>query len=108
MKQRTPKMKVHPAAINALVDATWNFAYSMLWSEKRFSKSEIALTKFYIREYYDSIPAKHFQKQAFIRKTQFCQLILSVNEKLEYFPGHPCIFFNRLSSDSFFKLLSIN
>ena len=58
------KIRVHPSAIKLLTETTWKFAHAMLWQHFPFSKDEIELAKIYIKEFYESIPAKKFQSLA--------------------------------------------
>lgn len=102
VQQKTSKMVVHPASIDMLVDTAWNFAHRTLWCNKSFGKAEIALAKFYIRQYYDNIPAKKFQRKALKRHISFCGRLLIVKEKSGGQLPSPCIFFDRFNPTGFF------
>ena len=58
------KIRVHPSAIKLLTETTWNYAHAVLWQQFPFSKEEIELAKIYIKEFYESIPARKFQQLA--------------------------------------------
>jgi len=93
------KIKVHPASIRLLTDATWDFAQAVLWSGFDFSSAEIELSKSFIKEYYQEIPAKEFTRVAYKHFTEYCKRILLAKEYdsrffLFYIP-HPCIWLNK-------------
>ena len=95
-KQKTSKMLVHPASIEAMVAATWEFAYKILWDGHSFSNAEIALAKFYLRQYYESIPSKKFQRKALDWHTRLCRTIV-VSMKTGAVPAeNPSVFFSQL------------
>ena len=99
------KMRVHPAAIGLLTDATWDFAHSILWSRYPFSKGEIALAKIYIREYYEEISAEEFTETAHKHFTAYCERIFLAKEYVSRFSHryipHPCIWLNKLNPKGF-------
>lgn len=99
------KFRVHPAAIRLLTDATWDFAHSILWSGYPFSKSEIALAKIYIREYYEEIPAEEFSETASKHFSAYCERILLAKEYVNRFPHryipHPCLWLDKRNPKGF-------
>ena len=98
-------IKVHPAAINLLTDATWQFAHNTLWSNKSFDDIETELAKIYIREYYLSIEAEFFTLTAPRYFSEFCERILMAKRYVDrynhrYIP-HPCIWLNKNNPKGF-------
>lgn len=104
MKTKT-NFRVHPAAIELLTNATWDFAHTILWSSYPFSKGEIALAKIYIREYYEEIPAEKFSATAHKHFTGCCERILLAKEYVSRFAHryipHPCIWLNKMNPKGF-------
>lgn len=96
---QTTKTMVHPSAIRLLTDATWDFAHRNLWCEFPFSEAEIALSKLYIKEYYNEIPAEKFTEIAHKLFTAYCERILLAKEYVSRFSHryipHPCLWLNR-------------
>lgn len=60
-----PKIIVHPASIEMLVNATWDFAKRILWNKFYFGEDEILLSLSYIREQYKRIPPEIFRWNIF-------------------------------------------
>jgi len=54
------KIIVHPASIEMLANATWDFAKRILWNKFNFGEDEVLLSQSYIREHYEDIPLKNF------------------------------------------------
>ncbi len=100
------KIIVHPASIEVLVNATWDFAKRILWSKFHFGEDEILLSLSYIREHYEEIPPENFQKQSFSWFETYCKhiIIAKVNYRQEF--AHPCIWFNKLNPDGFSKFVN--
>lgn len=99
------KTMVHPATIQLLTDATWDFAQNILWNGYPFSKAEIALSKLYIQQYYDEIPAEKFTATAHSHFSSYCERILLAKEYVNrathrYIP-HPCIWLNKINPKGF-------
>jgi hypothetical protein len=105
MRTNQNKFRVHPAAIRLLTDATWEFAHNMLWNGYPFSKSEIALAKIYIREYYEEIPAEEFTATAHKHFSAYCERILLAKEYVSRFAHryipHPCLWFDKRNPKGF-------
>ncbi len=103
--QNNSKMRVHPAAIRLLVNATWDFAHNILWGGYPFSKTEIALAKLYIQEYYEEIPAEEFTATAHKHFTAYCERVLLAKEYVNRFSHryipHPCIWLNKENPKGF-------
>jgi hypothetical protein len=103
--QDNNKVKVHPAAINLLTDATWQFARNILWGGQSFDEVETKLSKIYIREYYNSIDAEHFHLAAPRYFSEFCERILMAKRYVDRFSHryipHPCIWFNKNNPKGF-------
>lgn len=104
-KKHKTKTVVHPSSIELLTDATWQFAHNILWNGFPFGKGETEISKIFIREYYESIPAEKFQKTAAIHFSGFCERILMAKEYVSRSPHryipHPCIWLNRLNPKGF-------
>lgn len=91
-------VKVHPAAIALLTDASWEFAHAQLWKGFPFSKAEKDLAKEFISEYYKDILPDLFQAYAGKQFSAFCERILKAKRYVEryssrYIP-HPGLYFN--------------
>lgn len=103
--QNKSKIRVHPASIRLLTDATWDFAHSILWDGYPFSKVEIALAKIYIQQYYEEIPAEEFTETAHKYFTVYCETILMANEYVSRFSHlyipHPCIWLDKWNTKGF-------
>jgi len=102
---RKPKQVVHPSSIRLLTDATWDFAHSILWSRYPFSRTEIELSKLFIREYYQQIPIRHFTDKAYKHFKGYCKRILLAKNYVtlfyrRYIP-RPCIWFNKRNPKGF-------
>lgn len=99
------KMRVHPAAIRLLTDATWDFAHSILWGGFPFSKAETHLAKLFIKEYYDEIPAEKFSETAHRHFTAYCERVLLAKNYVSRFPHryipHPCIWLHKENPKGF-------
>ena len=99
------KMRVHPAAIQLLTDATWDFAHNILWNAYPFSKAEVELSKLFIKEYYKEIPAEKFTATAHNHLTGYCERILLAKEYVSRFSHryipHPCIWLNKENPKGF-------
>lgn len=97
------KVIVHPASIEMLANATWDFAKRILWSKFYFGEDEILLCLSYIREHYEDIPPENFQKQSFPMFETYCKRIIVAKENYwQEFP-HPCIWFNKFNPHGFSK-----
>lgn len=98
-------MRVHPASIRLITDATWDFAHTILWGNHPFSKAEIELCKIYIKEYYEEIPAEEFTATAHKHFTGYCERVLLAKEYVSRFSHryipHPCIWLNKLNPKGF-------
>jgi len=70
------KIKILHTTIDFYVNATWNFAKSVLWEKISFSEEEITVSKRHIREFYTLIPAKKFTAVAPELFIQYCERIL--------------------------------
>lgn len=107
MKTNKNKQKtvVHPASIQLLTDATWEFAHNILWNGFPFSEAEIELSKLFIKEYYKEIPAEKFTATAHKHFTGFCERILLAKEYVSRFSHryipHPCIWLNKMNPKGF-------
>ena len=99
------KMRVHPASIRLLTNATWEFAQSILWNGYPFSKSEVELSKLFIRDYYEDIPAEQFSETAHKHLTAYCERILLAKNYVSKFSHryipHPCIWLNKENPKGF-------
>jgi hypothetical protein len=99
------KMRVHPAALQLLTNATWDFAHTILWSGYPFSKGEIELAKLFIKEYYEEIPADKFSETAHKHFSAYCERILLAKEYVSRFAHryipHPCIWLNKENPKGF-------
>lgn len=105
MKTINHKTRVHPAAIRLLTNATWDFAHRILWNNYPFSEAENELSKLYIMQYYESIPAEEFTATAHKQFTAFCERILLAKEYVSRFTHryipHPCIWLNKMNPKGF-------
>jgi hypothetical protein len=105
--ERTNKTKtvVHPAAIEWLTDATWDFAHRILWSDQHFSETEIEISKNCIREYYEEIPADVFAEQHLLHFEAYCERVLLAKGYVDRYPSryipHPCIWLNKNNAKGF-------
>ncbi len=104
-KSAETKVKVHPAALRLLTDATWEFAHSILWDGYPFSKAEVELSKLFIREYYEEIPAEEFTQTAHRHFTAYCERVLLAKEYVSRFAHryipHPIIWLNKENPKGF-------
>ncbi len=104
-RTKRAKSYVHPAALDWLTDATWNFAYRALWSGQDFSKTEIDLSKDFISEYYYSIPADIFQQKYLTYFNAYCERVMLAKKYVSLYPGryipHPCIWLNPRNAKGF-------
>jgi hypothetical protein len=95
----TAKIVIHPSAIDLLTDATWEFAQAQLWSHRPFTELEASISKDFIREYYQAIPADVFQERAASHLTAYCERILLAkkyaNRFSHRFIPHPWIWLNK-------------
>ena len=82
-----------------LVDSTWDFARDILWWNKSLSEEEIMVTKSFIRERYERIPAKKFKYRALKHHKHICSLVLIAKKQEGESIAHPCIWFNDLYTD---------
>ncbi len=102
---RNSKIRVHPSTIKLLTDTTWKYAHSILWQYFPFSEDEINLAKIYIKEYYESIPAKNFQVlaiQYFKSYRQYIRLAKKYITRLpEPYIAQPFVWLNRKSVKRF-------
>lgn len=102
------KIVVHPASLDMLAAATWDFAHRILWSKSQFGEDEILLSKSYIREHFEDVPAENFQQESFDRFNCFCERILSARKNYWNESRHPCLWFNRLNKDGFVKTREVH
>ena len=70
------RILVHPASINLLTDATWEFARNTLWKRFPFYEREIEIYKNHIRQYYENIPVESFAETAYMNFVSYCVRIL--------------------------------
>lgn len=102
---RVGRIFIHPALIEKYVDATWEFAHSILWKKQPFSKEETDLAKSYIRYYYRAIDAEQFLKTVSGHYTGYCERILLARQYVSRKPNryipHPCIWLNPLNAKGF-------
>jgi hypothetical protein len=98
-------IKVHPATISLLVDATWDYAHEMLWHNFPFSNEETELAKMYIREYYEGVPAHILAIQASAHFASYCERIAMAKRYVlrspQRFIPHPCLWLNKNYSKGF-------
>lgn len=94
---------VHPASIEMLANATWDFAKRILWSKFNFGEDEILLCQSYIREHYEDILPENFQKESFPWFEAYCKRIIAAKESCRQELPHPCIWFNKLNPHGFSK-----
>ncbi|MGQ0828463.1 MAG: hypothetical protein ACT4ON_08720 [Bacteroidota bacterium] len=97
------KVIVHPASIEMLANATWDFAKQILWSKVNFGEEEILLSQSYIREHYEEISPENFQKKSFIWFENYCKRIIAAKGNYCYEFTHPCIWFNKFNPHGFSK-----
>ena len=92
------QVKVHPAAISLLADASWEFAHTQLWKNYPFSRAEKEVAKNFISEYYKDILPELFSAHAGKQFNAFCERILKAKRYVERYPSpyipHPLLFFN--------------
>ena len=92
------QVKVHPAAISLLADASWEFAHAQLWKNYPFSKAEKEVAKNFISEYYKDILPELFSAYAGKQFNAFCERILKAKRYVERYPSryipHPGLYFN--------------
>src|ERR1051326_1220616 len=68
------------------VDAAWDFAHAILWSEKLFSEEEIAIARKSLLEFF-TIPSKSKEKVSFRKRLSvFCQRILITRAYIDFMP----------------------
>lgn len=91
--------KIHPASIDFFVNATWNFAKCVLWNKEYFTEAEVSLSKQYIREFYENIPAEKFNSSSKRYFIQYCERVLLAKNYIDRFAHrfipHPCIWLDR-------------
>jgi hypothetical protein len=75
-KESTGKIVIHPATIQLFIDATWEFAHSIVWGSEPLSEAESNIIQYYIREYYEAIPAGQFTQRAMAHFSSYCEKIL--------------------------------
>lgn len=104
-KKNQTIVKVHPSSIAMLTDATWDFAHAVLWHKQPFSEKEINLSKKYIKEYYDLIPAEKFSSSALHLFTGYCERVVLardyVRRKPHRYIPHPTIWLDRKNPKGF-------
>ena len=102
---KNQKIRVHPSAIKLLTETTWKFAHAVLWQHFPFSKDEIELAKIYIKEFYESIPAKKFQSLALRYFRNYRQYIRLAKKYIGRLPApyiaQPSVWLNRKSLKRF-------
>jgi hypothetical protein len=93
------------STMDRYVNATWNFAKSVLWSEQNFTGAEIILCKTHIREYYRLIPAEQFTERVNEIFTQFLERVLLAKQYVDCFSHryilHPCIWLDKSFAKGF-------
>lgn len=75
-EKRKTIVRVHPASLQVMVDASWDFALRHLWNNYPFTEEEVATTKKFIRHYYRAIHADEFPQNANTRLKVFCERIM--------------------------------
>ena len=99
------KIKVHPAAISLLTDASWEFAHAQLWKNYPFSKAEEQVAKNFISEYYKDILPELFHAYAGKQLNAFFDRILMAKRYVERYPSryipHPGLYFNPSNTKGF-------
>jgi len=99
------KIRLHPATLELLVDATWEYAHDMLWHGFPFGKGEIELAKKYIREYYEGTPVESLAQRPAAYFTIYCDRVrMAKNYVCRYahrFIPHPCIWLNKRNPKGF-------
>jgi hypothetical protein len=103
--ERNSKVRVHPSAIKLLTETTWKFAHAVIWQYFPFSKDEIELAKLYIKDFYQSIPAKKFQSLALHYFRNYRQYIRLAKKYISRLPKsyivQPSVWLNRRSVKRF-------
>ena len=104
-RTKNNNVKVHPATMMLLIDATWDFAHSKLWHNFPFSEAETELSKKYIREYYEGVPAHILAAQSSAHFASYCERIMMAKQYVlrspHRFIPHPCIWLNKHYSKGF-------
>lgn len=97
---KTEKEIVVEENVAEYVDAAWNFAHAILWSEKRFSEEEIASVRKFLLEYF-TFPSKNKEKVSLEKRLSvLCQRILITRSYLDFMPDYrfvpnPAVWFDR-------------
>lgn len=103
--QKQGKVIIHPATIRLLTDATWEYARRMLWNNHPFNKAETAQSKYYIREFYTSIPATRISTGLHRYFSGYCIRIQMARDYIlrrpHRFIPHPCIWLNKRNPKGF-------
>jgi hypothetical protein len=93
-----PKKTQADPAVELLTNATWNFAHSVLWNGYPFSKETVAISKKFIREYYEAIPKEKLRYEH-VYFSRYCQRVVLaktyVNRHAGRYIPHPTIWLNR-------------
>jgi hypothetical protein len=92
------KVITHPAAINLLVDSTWEFAHSQLWPYRSFTELEVSVSKEHIKGYYVEIPSEQFSENAACYMAAYSERILIAKRHARKFGSiipHPWIWLDR-------------
>jgi hypothetical protein len=103
--EKKKRVFVHPSAIKLLTETTWKFAHALIWQYFPISKDEIELAKNYIKEFYESIPAKKFQSLALKYFRNYRQYIRLAKKFISQLPGsyiaQPSVWLDRKSLKRF-------
>jgi|GEM_PF-2799980 len=97
--------KVHPASIDFLSNLTWEYAQKTLWENQRFTKSEVEISKAFIKEYYEMISPENFSLESSRHFRNYCERIRLAKEYVNRHPWryipHPTIWLNKHNPKGF-------
>jgi hypothetical protein len=93
--EKNQNVKVHPAAIELLINLTWEYAQKILWQKYNFTEFETEVSKNHIRKYYQLIDPAQFESKALRLYSSYCERIdlasKYVNRYSHRYIPHPCI-----------------
>jgi hypothetical protein len=97
-KAAKSRVVVHPASIDLITNATWDFAHSVLWDKFPFSEADVERSKEFIAQYYKKIAPEKFTTTAHKHFSAYCHRILLAKNYVSRFPSryitHPCLWLN--------------
>jgi hypothetical protein len=102
--------KGRAAQMNLFANAIWRFSLPLLWKGKTFSELDEKLSKQYIREYFELIPEKSYEKLSNVLFEGYLERILLTKKYIDRSPERfvppPTTWFDRHFKDGFAGTLS--